>query len=948
MNRFDTMNRILIILFSSLWYFSLSGNESVLKIGEIARIHSDLVQNEKLISPRKEGGVVMLVKDTALGRVLLIDGQGSIEKELVIDERHIVKSEVLKASIEIIQLTSGNYVLVCQNLDPQGVPFYRQIFLSPDLEVIRNTTYGMSVGYRKLQSIYSSKDDTHVAMFYSVSGYKRFRVVKFDINGNVIWSKEEFLPLTIAAIQRVRFLSLSDDGGFTFHTFIPTYICTDLSSIYSYWFISYVYDKDGNQQQAFNRDLGAYSYITNDFPTIQGCVNQGNRYRYSFSFYTPTSPFTKIFNTSLPEIPAVDTQSVELEHIYGGVSRTVVDESGNAISVGTKHIYIRGIGDKTLTEIIPLVREDIKQIKYNSFCRRPAGSWWVTGLVEYKDGKIEDILIGLPDQNHVVQGSVFKDLNDDEIKDEYEDPFRTPWVNFQSTFNYFSKVKPDGLYDIKLAADEYDISIKSQSDIWQQSESISKLNLTKDTTLNLPVKASAICAELGINIVSPTLIRCQNNRYQINYFNSGSATAADAHVELSIDPDLSITVSSLPYTVLPGGKLRFELPDIAPDQEGSFSFDAYLDCDSTVEGQTHCITAKIFPFEKCTPPASCWDGSDIEIQGECINDSVYIKIINHGERSIRPRTMLVLEDDIMIQNPRNLLFDKGETKRFAFKTGGKTIRIEVPQSECFPYKSNPSFVMEGCGGIENLGLVTTLPQDDDARFVSVNCNESWDQIPEYFLKSAPKGYGQEYYITDSTEIQYTYIFNSDFSNHLYLIDSLSDFIDVNSLTINSSSHPYEYTIFNSGTLKVEFEKGGPSGYFQFSVRPQKGIPVGSKIYNRGLFYKNSPTPYISNTIFHTIGHQFIIVETVSTTPLWKNQVSVKVFPNPFGQEFRIDFSKPSSGMEIEIFNMQGQMIKKQLLQSSTILSAEDWAIGAYIFRVLDRNEVIATGRLLKQ
>ncbi len=944
------MNRILLIFIVLIGSFSFATSKSILSIGEIAAFNKDLIQNEKLISPRKEGGVVMLVKDTSLGRVLLLDEEGKIGKEFIIEEQHISKAEVFRESIEVIQLSSGSYVLGSQNLDEQSNAYYRQIILSPELEVVRNTKYYIGSGFRKVQSIYNSNDDTHVVMFSTVSGLKRVKIIKFDINGNVVWSKEQNLPLTIAAIQRSRFLAISDDNGYSFHTFIPSYITTNLISPFSYWFVSYVYDTDGKQKQSFSRDVKGYPYITNDYPSIHGCVNKGDKYRYSFSFYTPTSPFVRIFNASLPDNIVVDTQSVELEHVYGGISRTVVDEDGLTISVGTTHIYSRAISDKTLVEIIPLVREDIQQIRYISFCRRPTGGWWVTGLIEYKDGSVEDILIGLPAQNYTVQGNVFKDLNGDDVQEETEGPFKAPWVNFKSVFNYFSKVKSDGSYNIQLAEDEYDISVKTYSDIWKQSERINQLILTKDTTLNLPVKASSICPELSVNVVAPSLVRCQNNTYEVNYYNTGSAAANQSYAELSIDPYLLVVNSSIPYEILENGKLKFELSVILPDEGGSFSFDAFLNCDSTIQGQTHCVTAKVFPFEKCEPAASCWDGSSIEIEGECVNDSVYIRIINNGERSISPRTMLVLEDDIMIQNPRSLTFGKNETKNFAFKTSGKTIRVEVPQSECYPYKSNPSIVIEGCGGIQQLGLVTTLPQDDDARFVSVNCNESWDQIPDYFLKAAPKGYGSEYLISDTTEIQYTFIFDPDFENQLYLIDTLSDYIDINSLVINSSSHPYDYTVFNNGILKVEFGKkeNVTSGYFQFSVKPGKGTPDGSKIYNRGIFFKNSNVGIYSNTIYHTIGQQFISLGPVTSVPAWRNKISVKVYPNPFGQQFRIDFVHKYDNMYLEVFDMQGRMIQKRSLEQNTVISTEDWSKGAYIFRITDGSEVISTGKLFRQ
>src|SRR5690606_39028674 len=102
-----------------------------------------------------------------------------------------------------------------------------------------------------------------------------------------------------------------------------------------------------------------------------------------------------------------------------------------------------------------------------------------------------------------------------------------------------------------------------------------------------------------------------------------------------------------------------------------------------------------------------------------------------------------------------------------------------------------------------LGFVRTLPQDDDDRFVSANCNESIEDIDNYYLKADPKGYGNRNYISDSTEIQYTYIFKTGFENGLFLTDTISELLNVESFKVNSSSHPFEYTLFNNGVIKID-------------------------------------------------------------------------------------------------------------------------------------------------
>lgn len=943
------MKRALILFFSLITCIHVHANQSVLSIGEIATFNENLVLAEKQVAPRKEGGVVMLVKNAFPGQVLLLDAQGKIEKSLLLDERHVDSIDILKESLEIIQLSSGNYVLGSQNLDSATHPYYRQVVLSPDLEFISNTVYPLASGYRKVQNLYNTNDDTYVALFSSVSGIRRLKIVKFDINGREIWSNEQILPLNIIAIQRSRFLALSDDNGYSYHTFIPSFVCTNFGSILSYWFFSQVFDKDGVRKHQFSQELRGYQYVFNDFPSIHGCIADGDKYKYSFSFYTPASPFVQIYNLSLPGTNP-GTELIALEHVYGGNVRSVINENGEVFSVGSKHLYIRSIDENHLIEIIPLKRDDIAQIGYLSFCRRPEGGWWVTGLIEYHDGRIDDLLIGLPRQQYLVEGNVFKDSDGNDVYEETDPPYYSPWVNFKSVFNYYSKVGPNGEYSLRLGKDTYQIDVKANSDIWRLSENTQQVEITGNIKLNLPVRANVICPELNVNVIAPVLMRCRDNTYEVNYYNSGSDIANDAYIEISLDPHLLIKNSTYPYTVTDNGKLRFELSDIYPEEYGKFFFDAFLNCENTVSGQTHCVTAKIFPYENCRQSDSCWDGSDIEIEGSCVNDTAHFRIINRGSFSITPRTMFVLEDDIMINHSSTLTFNKGEIKRFSFRPNGKTIRLEVPQSACYPYKSHPSLTIEGCGGINKLGMVRIFPQDDDARFVSISCNESWDEIPEYFLKADPKGYGEKYYIADSAEIQYTFNFPSDFGKNLYLIDTLSDDLDLNSFTINSSSHPHKYTLFNNGILKVDFESADTvtSGYFQYSIKPRKGTPMETVIPNRGLFYKNLPIGYSTNMVSHTIGKAFIKVEINTSAPEWKDKVGIKVYPNPFGNMIQIDFASDNPESFIEVFDIQGKVLKRVQLKRNNIIQTEGWPSGTYLFRLQHKDQIISTGKLIKQ
>ena len=56
----------------------------------------------------------------------------------------------------------------------------------------------------------------------------------------------------------------------------------------------------------------------------------------------------------------------------------------------------------------------------------------------------------------------------------------------------------------------------------------------------------------------------------------------------------------------------------------------YADAPATVLGQVHCTAAHIFPDSLCAPLPLGWDGSSIEVEVDCVGDSVLFILTNTG------------------------------------------------------------------------------------------------------------------------------------------------------------------------------------------------------------------------------------------------------------------------------------------------------------------------------
>ncbi|MEO0779981.1 MAG: hypothetical protein AAF146_25700, partial [Bacteroidota bacterium] len=85
----------------------------------------------------------------------------------------------------------------------------------------------------------------------------------------------------------------------------------------------------------------------------------------------------------------------------------------------------------------------------------------------------------------------------------------------------------------------------------------------------------ADCPQLHIALHSGPLLRCQDNRFYLQYDNRGSGTATAATATLTFDPALQLVGSSLPATNPAPRVYEFALGDLPTDSSGQFWVDAY-------------------------------------------------------------------------------------------------------------------------------------------------------------------------------------------------------------------------------------------------------------------------------------------------------------------------------------------------------------------------------------
>ena len=471
-----------------------------------------------------------------------------------------------------------------------------------------------------------------------------------------------------------------------------------------------------------------------------------------------------------------------------------------------------------------------------------------------------------------IHGTIFHDLDNDCSFDNMEAALDGWMVVADGNEDYFSITDAQGNYSILCDTGNYILRVISPNELWETCPTYDEfpliLNDLFDTTfLDIPIQSIVNCPNMTVDVSAPQLRRCFENTYYIKFCNNGTIDESNALVEVQLDEYLLVNSSSFPFTDLGNNLLSFDVGNVGVGECGTFTLDVLVDCDSTVLGQTHCVEAHIFPDTFCLIPSIVWDSSSIQVTGSCVGDSVIFEIKNVGTNPIsEPRVVKIIQDDIVLfVEPISELFQNQVLTRSVF-ADGQTFRAEVQQSAGHPGFSMPTSVVEGCGaGNVSLGFVTQFPMDDGNYFIDVDCQENIGAYDPNTKAAYPTGYFSEHFIDNSDEIEYHIRFQNtgtDTAFTVVLRDTLSPFLDAETIQFGTSSHHYESEILENGILKFTFENImlpdsninliASNGFVKFKIGLKENLIPGTVINNSAGIYFDFNAPVVTETVFHTI------------------------------------------------------------------------------------------------
>ncbi len=483
-------------------------------------------------------------------------------------------------------------------------------------------------------------------------------------------------------------------------------------------------------------------------------------------------------------------------------------------------------------------------------------------------------------------------------------------------------------------------------------------------TVDLPAQVVIECPYLEVDISTPRLRRCFENIYYVRYCNSGTAVAEDAIVTVILDPFLEYQSASINLSAQFGDTLVFEVGDIGINECAFFDITTYLNCDSTVLGQSHCVTALIIPDSICLPVDQSWSGASLMVNAECTGDSILFNIENIGENDMSsPRNFIVTEDVIMYDEGQVELLSGQSMLVFGEETNGATWRLEVDQVEGHPGESKPSVVVEGCvpfGTPFTQYFTNVFPQDDGDPFVSIDCQESVGAFDPNDKRGFPYGWDNEHFIERNEDLEYMIRFQNTGTDTAFTVkikDQISPHLDITTIRPGVSSHSYQLGFEGSDVLIFTFNnimlpdsnvnEAASHGFVKFKISQKNDLPLGTVIYNQASIYFDFNQPVITNETFHTVAEPLI---TVTIEPPFLKNVTIDAYPNPFSESTRIEVKGADfNNLKLHLFDVHGRLITShKAINEQIILQRNGLTTGIYFYRIEGDGQLTGVGKLIVQ
>jgi len=576
-----------------------------------------------------------------------------------------------------------------------------------------------------------------------------------------------------------------------------------------------------------------------------------------------------------------------------------------------------------------------------------------------------------------ISGTIFGDKNNNCLADSSDALLRNYALRaINSSDSFYTSTDTLGNYEMYLDSGNYQLQLLPNPSypLWKlQNCSLPtsiQLNDGDSATIDIGLTPIISCTNLTVSLTAPMLRRCFENTYYVNYCNNGTVNATNAYIDVILDHNLDFNASAQAFTNLGNNVIRFLVGNVETGKCGSFSFNATVNCDSTILGQTHCTEAHIFPDTVCTPIP--YNGAIIRAIATCKTNKVEFKLKNIGGNMQSDRKYIVIQDQVLRSIQNYNLPSGNELIVDVPLRSGSTYRIEAEQPANFPsFLGDPKVAafIEGCRENANdtftTGIISQFPLFDGEPYRAIDCQQNRGSYDPNDKAAKPTGVGVEHFIDKNIPLDYTIRFQNtgtDTAFTVSILDTISPYLDINSIQLSATSHLCNMIRRDTNVIQFLFNNIklvdsttntiASNGFVQFHIQQKNNNALGTIINNNASIYFDYNPAIATNTIFHTIGENYLRVDLISSTinDAYKN-IGLSVFPNPFRDKATLIISNAElKKPRLIIMDVTGKIVEEIHSDNTNeiIIYRNQLNTGLYIYKLMDDNTEVANGKIIVQ
>ncbi|MBP8086381.1 MAG: T9SS type A sorting domain-containing protein [Saprospiraceae bacterium] len=335
----------------------------------------------------------------------------------------------------------------------------------------------------------------------------------------------------------------------------------------------------------------------------------------------------------------------------------------------------------------------------------------------------------------------------------------------------------------------------------------------------------------------------------------------------------------------------------------------------------------------------------------CFENYYTIRVRNTGPQA-STNTKLVLHLDQFFEfHSATIPYHQIDATTVSFDLGTMELNTDLAFRIFFTISCDAELGMEHCLS----GDVTSDNVCTDERTQAIECQPnrgSFDPNDKRAFNAQGRESDQldkDEYITYHIRFQNT---GTDTAFTVRVIDPLSAYLDLSTIEMLSSSHPYTYEITDGPLLVVDFKnillqdsmtnEPASHGFLKFRVKPLASFDYGTTIPNKADIFFDYNDPVLTNEAVTKILPAVGVRDP-------HELIDFTVFPNPAKDKLELQIAETYRHMIDTwiIYDSQGRIAAQALYQHDQALSISSLAPGAYTVMLMSDKKVIGSRVFVK-